>query len=166
MGNKGLIIGGILTVAAIAGVMLASRKSQAAEEEEPPAAPIAGFSANVASGDAPLTVQFTDTSSGEITARLWDFGDGATSTELNPSHVFTQPGGYTVALTVTGPGGSDAAELEIAVNQAQSGGNYCCPYYNGIGNNPDATQQCFETWLELAGHILNQHPGNRIPMES
>jgi PKD repeat protein len=32
---------------------------------------------------------------------LWDFGDGSTSTEENPSHVYTAVGRYTVTLTVT-----------------------------------------------------------------
>ncbi|MDD4455400.1 MAG: PKD domain-containing protein, partial [Candidatus Methanomethylophilaceae archaeon] len=57
-------------------------------------------------GTAPLTVRFTDTSTGEITAWLWDFGDGATSTEQNPTHTYTAPGTYTVSLTATNAGGS------------------------------------------------------------
>lgn len=58
-------------------------------------------------GDAPSSgPAFTDTSSGEITSRLWSFGDGATSTLANPAHTYAQ-GTYTVSLTVTGPGGSD-----------------------------------------------------------
>jgi len=64
----------------------------------------AQFSATPTSGDAPLTVQFTDGSTAgtsPITGRLWDFGDGITSTETNPSHVYTTPGSYTVVLNVT-----------------------------------------------------------------
>ena len=72
----------------------------------PVAAPVANFTANRTSGTAPLTVRFTDTSTGEITAWLWDFGDGATSTEQNPTHTYTAPGTYTVSLTATNAGGS------------------------------------------------------------
>jgi PKD repeat protein len=50
---------------------------------------------------------FYDQSSGEITARHWDFGDGQTSDEQNPRHTYETIGTYTVTLTVSGPGGSD-----------------------------------------------------------
>jgi hypothetical protein len=53
------------------------------------------------------TVQFYDMSAGEITGWLWDFGDGATSNEQDPLHVYTAPGSYTVTLTVSGPAGVD-----------------------------------------------------------
>ncbi|GEM_PF-789751 len=72
-----------------------------------PSAPSADFTADPTSGCAPLTVNFTDASSGEITSWSWDFGDGSTSGAQNPSHQYTTAGTYTVALTVTGPGGSD-----------------------------------------------------------
>ncbi|MCP3919009.1 MAG: PKD domain-containing protein, partial [bacterium] len=70
------------------------------------AAPTAEFTANPTSGTAPLAVTFSDQSTGEITGVAWDFGDGATSTAQNPSHTYATSGLYTVALTVTGPGGS------------------------------------------------------------
>ncbi|MBN2355277.1 carbohydrate binding domain-containing protein, partial [candidate division KSB1 bacterium] len=69
--------------------------------------PVANFSGSPTSGQAPLTVQFTDQSSGNITGYLWDFGDGETSTAPNPSHTYNNYGYYTVKLTVTGPDGSD-----------------------------------------------------------
>ncbi|OPX72975.1 MAG: PKD domain protein [Methanoregulaceae archaeon PtaU1.Bin059] len=68
----------------------------------------ANFNATPRSGTVPLTVQFTDESTGTITSRTWDFGDGNTSVGLNPSHTYTLPGTYTVNLTVSGPGGSDS----------------------------------------------------------
>jgi len=72
-----------------------------------PEAPVADFTGSPTSGCASLTVNFTDQSTGEIDSWSWDFGDGGTSTEQNPSHTYTQAGIYTVKLTVTGPGGSD-----------------------------------------------------------
>jgi PKD repeat protein len=72
-------------------------------------APVAAFNASPTSGVAPLTVAFTDASSGTVTSRAWSFGDGGTSTQTNPSHTYAAPGTYTVSLTVTGPGGSDTA---------------------------------------------------------
>jgi PKD repeat protein len=49
----------------------------------------------------PIVVHFYDNSTGNITSRLWDFGDGLSSTETNPVHTFTGPGNYNVCLTIT-----------------------------------------------------------------
>jgi len=70
----------------------------------------ANFSANVTSGDAPLVVKFTDTSTGTPTNWTWDFGDGGSSTEQNPTHIYTTEGNYTVKLTVKNSLGSDSEE--------------------------------------------------------
>ena len=55
------------------------------------------------SGQTPHTVDFTDKSAGAqpIVQHAWDFGDGGTSTEVNPSHTYTTAGAYDVTLTVT-----------------------------------------------------------------
>jgi PKD repeat protein len=79
-----------------------------AMDAQPPAA---DFTATPASGPAALLVSFTDQSSGEITAWLWDFGDASTSTEQNPAHTYIAPGSYTVSLTVSGPSGNDSKTL-------------------------------------------------------
>ncbi len=70
-------------------------------------APVGGFSGTPTSGTAPLVVAFTDGSTGNVTSYSWDFGDGNGSSAQNPNHTYTSGGTYTVALTVTGPGGSD-----------------------------------------------------------
>jgi PKD repeat protein len=61
-------------------------------------------------------VTFTDLSGSVngITSWLWDFGDGTTSTEQNPSHDFAA-GIYTVTLTVTGTDGSSSSSQQIEV---------------------------------------------------
>lgn len=61
----------------------------------------ADFSANIQSGQAPLTVQFFDWSFGEPDTWSWDFGDGTGSSEQEPVHTYTSPGSYTVTLTIT-----------------------------------------------------------------
>jgi len=63
----------------------------------------AEFSADVTEGIGPLTVQFTDASFGNITSRMWDFGDGMSSGAVNPGHLYSAPGRYSVSLTVTSP---------------------------------------------------------------
>ncbi|MBN1547200.1 MAG: PKD domain-containing protein, partial [Syntrophaceae bacterium] len=52
-------------------------------------------------GTAHLTVSFTDTSEGGVTSWLWDFGDGSTSADHHPVHVYEDPGIYTTRLTVS-----------------------------------------------------------------
>jgi PKD repeat protein len=69
--------------------------------------PNAGFTGSPTSGDAPLAVQFTDTSTGSPTSWSWNFGDGGTSTEQNPSHTYDAAGTYSVTLTASNAGGSD-----------------------------------------------------------
>ena len=71
------------------------------------ASPVADFVGTPARGLAPLTVAFANRSSGD-TASLWDFGDGLSSTAHSPTHTYRAAGAYTVTLTVSGPGGSDA----------------------------------------------------------
>ncbi len=61
----------------------------------------ADFSADVTLGEAPVTVQFTSSSSLNPTNWQWDFGDGDSSTEENPNHIYNLPGSYSVTLTVT-----------------------------------------------------------------
>lgn len=61
----------------------------------------ASFSADQTSGSAPLTVRFTDTSTGNPTSWKWEFGDGTSSNDQNPTHTYSGPGEYTVALTTT-----------------------------------------------------------------
>lgn len=64
------------------------------------------FAASDVRGDNPLSVTFSDLSPGMISSWYWDFGDGGTSPEQNPTHIYSEHGDYTVALTVTGPNGS------------------------------------------------------------
>ena len=64
------------------------------------AAPSADFIATPLSGTAPLNVQFTDQSTGDITTWDWTFGDGSISGARHPSHIYEDPGTYTVSLTV------------------------------------------------------------------
>ena len=83
--------------------------------------PVAGFTADPNTGPAPLTVQFTDTSTGVIDSWSWNFGDGNNSMAQSPSHTFTDPGTYTVTLTVANSGGSNSTSREIVVAPSVAG---------------------------------------------
>jgi PKD repeat protein len=68
---------------------------------------VAGFTASPVTGAVPLAVTFTDTSTGSITNRYWDFGDGATSNTTATSVAHTYAAGtYTVSLIVSGADGA------------------------------------------------------------
>lgn len=73
-------------------------------------APIAKAAANVTSGPAPLTVNFSSAGSsdpeGGALTYSWAFGDGTSSTAANPSHTYTANGVYSATLTVRDPGGA------------------------------------------------------------
>lgn len=69
--------------------------------------PVANFSADTTSGDAPLNVNFSDASTNSPDSWSWNFGDGNTSTAQNPSHTYTTAGSFTVSLTVSNADGSD-----------------------------------------------------------
>jgi PKD repeat protein len=90
---------------------------------------VADFAASRTSGLSPLGVSFTNLTVGDYTSSLWDFGDGASSTEQNPTHAYYFSGVYTVTLTVNGPGGMDA-ETKVDYITVEQGLN---------------------TWLPLAG---------------
>jgi PKD repeat protein len=70
--------------------------------------PLADFTAAPTSGVAPLTVNFTNLSTGDYDTCSWAFGDGGTSNAcVAPSHIYASTGVYTVSLAVTGTHGVD-----------------------------------------------------------
>jgi PKD repeat protein len=74
--------------------------------------PNADFTADATRGITPFNVHFSDKSTGNPTSWKWDFGDGATSTEQNPYHLYTTFGTsstnkYTVTLTAINANGDD-----------------------------------------------------------
>lgn len=73
--------------------------------------PTASATATPTSGPAPLTVRFTDTSSGGPTSWRWDFGDGTTSVEQNPLHVYDTAGTYEASVTATNAAGTDTSDV-------------------------------------------------------
>ncbi len=77
--------------------------------------PVAVFSATPTSGKAPLSVKFTDKSTGSPTSWKWSFGDGAVKTSQNPTHMYSKAGNYTVKLTVTNVAGSNSKTVSNCI---------------------------------------------------
>jgi PKD repeat protein len=107
----------ILTITGPGGESSADTTISVRESPAPLSPPIAGLTADLTEGMPPLSVVFSDVSTGNVTDRTWDFGDGATSDEQNPIHLYNNPGIYTAVLTVTGPDGDDREETFITVKQ-------------------------------------------------
>ena len=139
-------------------------------------APVAGFKADVRSGFAPLTVKFTDDSK-MANSWAWDFGDGSTSTEKNPTHVYAAVGKYTVKLTVTNEvGTNEKIETEyinvtpLAIltgggllknGNMEAKGSWTEDYLNtGAGNNPVATWNATDSKPNAGkdGYLLVEGP--------
>ena len=121
----------------------------------------AAFSSDVATGPAPLTVQFTDASTvpGE-SSWLWEFGDGSTSTLQNPSHTYNDDGVYTVRLNVTGTTGLFVEEKPAFIRVG------AVPRIAMIGVSipPTATDEDMAHHLEDLGYEVvhyDDEPGNR-----
>lgn len=70
------------------------------------------FSVSTTYGCSPLTVNFTDNSTGNIVGWFWDFGNGTTSTMQNPSTTYTGKGRFSVSLTVTDDTGFSTTETK------------------------------------------------------
>ena len=93
------------------------------------AAPVTSFSASSTSGQVPLTVSFTDHSTGSPTSWKWNFGDGNTSTEKNPVHTFNKTGVYSVALTASNANGNNAFTKSsyVAVSNSLAAAFFAAP---------------------------------------
>lgn len=110
--------------------------------------PRAKFSAAWTEGSPPLVVTFTDLSSDNPKSWTWDFGDGTGSSEQNPTHTYTAPGGHLVYLEVANQSGTDSAQATITVKSpcaAPEGdhGDVGCVDYDRVRCN-DGTWEVFE----------------------
>ena len=95
--------GGLYTITLRPTVAGASGSTATSNNYVVIAGPSSSFSAATTKGLVPLTITFTNTSTG-ATNYFWDFGDGNTSTSTNPANIYTNAGTYTVTLYATGSG--------------------------------------------------------------
>jgi len=116
-----------LTVKDAEGLTNTKKVTIVASEPEANEAPVARATADRTSGDSPLEVQFTGSTSSDdkqIVSYYWDFKDGSTATNNNPSHTFNSSGVYQVELTVTDEEGlSNTDSITITAESSSSGNN-------------------------------------------
>jgi PKD repeat protein len=106
-----------------------------------------------------LTVTFTDTSTdagGTIGSHAWTFGDGGTSTAVNPTHTYTAGGTYSVTETVTDSGNGSTSSKTSAVTVSASGGT---PVANFTYTTSGLTVNFTDTSTDSGGSI-GQHSWN------
>ncbi len=96
-------------------------------------APLADFTANPTSGNASLNVTFNNLTVGAVTSWLWTFGDGATSTQQSPTHIYTSKGVYTVSLqAINGAGSSTKTRTDYINVYNAAVANFSATPTNGI----------------------------------
>jgi PKD repeat protein len=100
----GTLTARISGVAFYAGLVLALGSCGGSSDIGPAAGPVVGFTPTCAGLSCAFADQSTDTH--PITNRVWDFGDGSSSTDVNPAHTYTHAGSFTVRLTVEDAAGA------------------------------------------------------------
>jgi hypothetical protein len=98
----------------------------------------ANFVASPLSGENPLTIQFTDTSTGNPDTWSWNFGDGtAAATTRNPVHTYGNPGTYSLTLTASsGVAGTSTESRENYIVVTNPGSNPAAPVPAPAGISP------------------------------
>ncbi len=124
------------------------------------AMPVAAFTQSVSG----LTVQFTS-SSQNASGLLWDFGDGQTSTQLNPLHIYANEGTYNVVLTASNSCGNNNTTSAVTlllppVASFSSGTMNICPgqtvnYVNQSTGNSATYQWSFEGGNPATSSVAN-----------
>ena len=102
----------------VANSVAADTVSQAVQVVD--SAPSAGFAWSPPSPAPGAMVQFRDASNGAPATWQWQFGDGSSSTEKDPSHVFPAAGVYDVVLTVANALGASSTTHSVTVQAGQS----------------------------------------------
>jgi PGF-pre-PGF domain-containing protein len=141
------------------------------------------FTSSATSGNVPLNVQFTDTSTGALSSWFWEFGDGINSTQQNPSHIYSEAGNYTVKLTVSNTNGTDSNSATITVladsgsGDSSSGGSSGSSHSSGgssgggAGGSPEPAtnvevKELSQTFVNSGKSVKFDFPRNATPVVS
>jgi hypothetical protein len=117
--------------------------------------PEASFNVSTTTGICPIEVTFTDTSSKLPISWLWDFKDGATSDQQNPTHTFTTHGQYAVELTAINTAGSSSdSSYTITVSDSASADIELITYMSFTRNITDIGHYVCHVMITDIGHIV------------
>lgn len=119
----------------------------------------ADFNVDKTVGCAPLVVNFMDISNGGNTWQ-WDFGNGVSSNQQNPTYVFSQPGFYTVKLTISDGTGSDTETKSALIrvnpspiaNFSVNNQNGCSPHTARFNDQSVPQSGAISTWFWAFGN--------------
>ncbi|MEK7226473.1 MAG: PKD domain-containing protein [Bacteroidota bacterium] len=100
----------------------------------------------------PCTITFINISE-NATSYQWSFGDGNTSTQSNPTHVYNAAGTYILQLTVTGPGGSASACKLLTLEAAPPTNKSAFSYYQ---------EKCSGTPVGISFKTINPLSANTV----
>ena len=139
--------------------------------------PVVNFNANPISGNAPLSVQFTDLSQNAL-SRSWDFNSDGTieSSDVNPTYTYTAPGTYTAILTVNNANGNASKNTTITVlgESSSSGGSSSGGSDSGggggAGGSPEPqsnveAKELSQTFIASGKSVEFDFPKNTTPVE-
>ncbi len=122
----------------------------------------------VINGCAPYAVNFSDASG--ASSFLWDFGDGTTSTNANPYHVYTSPGVYIVSLTTWMPNGGCEQYIQnfqtFNIDGAYPGFTYTvspCPPYEVFFTDTSLNASSWQWSFGDGGNSSLQNPSHIYP---
>ncbi|WP_206082202.1 PKD domain-containing protein [Maribellus sediminis] len=119
---------------------------------------IADFTSDKTSISFGEEVAFTDLSSGDPISWLWDFGDGGTSTEQNPVHLYDKPGKFDVSCIVSNGEQSDTITKLAYINVLASETIFVST--EGSNESGDGTE--FNPYLTIQFAIDVANPGDTI----
>ncbi|BDS10497.1 T9SS-dependent M36 family metallopeptidase [Aureispira anguillae] len=128
----------------------------------PSAPPVAAFTPS-ALNSCVSSIQFTDSSYMTPHQWFWDFGDGVSSTQQNPTHAYQTDGNYTVTLIVSNPLGSDTTSQQITIALPPPPVAISTEICAGDSALLVATGSGTIQWKNVANHVIQQGDTLWIP---